>query len=128
MTVNDQSRNELILVIDDDSAVRDSLAIALEDFEYDVLKAEDGKKGLDIYIENYKRIDLVVLDMVMPRMSGKKVLEKMLGIDPSVKVIVTSGHSEEQLDENISRNIKHYLVKPFEIETLDIVIRSVLDA
>ena len=118
---------ETILVVDDDTAVRESIKTALEDFGYEVILSCDGEEGLSIFKENYTTINAVLLDMVMPKMSGKELLKQMLKIDPEVKVIISSGHREEQYDDTIIGSAKNYLNKPFEIDELENMLRQVLD-
>lgn len=122
-----QGGSETILVVDDDNAVRESIKTALEDFGYDVLLAEDGEKGLEVFKARYKEIDAVLLDIIMPKMSGKDLLREMMTIDPEVKVIISSGHLENQYNDKILKNAQNYLNKPFEIDTLEITLRKILD-
>ena len=122
-----QGGSEKILVVDDDSAIRESMKTALEDFGYSVLTAVDGEHGLKVYRENYETIDAVVLDIVMPKMSGKELLREMLKIDPDVKVIISSGHMENQIGDAIIKSASNYLKKPYEIDVLENTLRQVLD-
>jgi len=122
-----QGGSETILVVDDDTAVRESIQTALEDFGYRVICAADGEDGLRQFQRNHRFIDAVLLDMVMPKMSGKELLEKMMKIDPEVKVIISSGHDADQYDDTILRSAKNYLRKPFEIDALDKILRAVLE-
>lgn len=118
---------ETILIVDDDTAVRESIKTALEDFGYEVISACDGEEGLSLFKENQKRINAVLLDMIMPKMSGKELLRQMLKIDPGVKVIISSGHREDQYHDTIIKSAKNYLNKPFEIDELENTLRQVLD-
>jgi len=122
-----QGGTETILLVDDDTAVRESMKTALEDFGYNVITACDGEEGLNLFKANNSRIDAVLLDMVMPKMSGKELLTQMLKIDPGVKVIISSGHSEDQYHDTIIKSAKNYLNKPFEIDELENTLRQVLD-
>lgn len=117
-----------ILVIDDESSIRDTMKLALDSFGYHILTAENGLVGLEIFRQSNPVIDIVFLDMVLPKLSGEKVLDEMLLIDPDVKVIVTSGHSSDEYNSSFLDKIKLYLEKPFDIGGLDLIVRSVLDS
>lgn len=122
-----QGGTETILVVDDDLGIRESIEMALEGFGYKVILGCDGKEGLTLFKENYDKIDVVVLDMIMPIMSGKELLRDMLKIDPQVKVIIASGHTEEKYNDTIIKSAKNYLNKPFELNELENAIRQVID-
>ncbi|MBU1341724.1 MAG: response regulator [Proteobacteria bacterium] len=125
-TLTVQGGTETILVVDDDVSVRESIKTALEDFGYQVITGCDGEEGLALFKENQKTIHAVLLDMIMPKMSGKDVLRQMLKIDPDVKVIISSGHMKEQYNDPIIQFAKNYLNKPFEIDELESTLRQVL--
>ena len=83
--------SETILVVDDESMIRDLAKRILEKSGYSVLTAGSGVEALDVYAEERSRISLVILDLIMPEMGGKQCLEKLLEIDPQVKALVASG-------------------------------------
>ncbi|OGR15355.1 MAG: hypothetical protein A2277_19330 [Desulfobacterales bacterium RIFOXYA12_FULL_46_15] len=122
-----QGGNETILVVDDDISVRESMKRALEDFGYRVILAGDGEEGLDLFKENFNTVNIVLLDMIMPKMPGKELFRQMLTIDPDVKVIISSGHDENHFEDPVIKSAKKYLKKPFEITVLEKTIRQVLD-
>lgn len=122
-----QGGTETILIVDDDLSVRESLQRALEDFGYRILLAGDGEEGLARFKENARAVNLVLLDMIMPKMPGRELLKRMLKIDPDVKVIISSGHDEGHFEDPILKSAKDYLKKPFEINALEKAIRQVLD-
>ena len=84
---------EKILLVDDEEYVRDLGKRILEHAGYTVITAANGKEALEIYAREQSNIALVVLDLIMPQMEGKKCLEELLKINPHVKVIVSTGHS-----------------------------------
>ena len=109
---------KVILTIDDEKFIRSSFRTFLEDFGYDVLEAEDGKKGIEIF-HNYKP-DLILLDLRMPKMDGFEVLEKILSISPNIPIIVVSGVGIiHDAIEAIRRGASDYVLKP--IPDLDIL-------
>ena len=82
---------ETILIIDDDEAVYQSIAAALKYKGYDVLVAANGYEGLDLYKKERDRIDLFLLDLQMPLMSGREVLAALNALASPPKVILPTG-------------------------------------
>ena len=85
------------------------------------------RSGLARFKENAGDVNIVLLDMIMPKMPGRELLKQLLEIKPDVKVIISSGHDEGHFDDPILRSAKGYLKKPFEIKVLEKAIRRVLD-
>jgi two-component system cell cycle sensor histidine kinase/response regulator CckA len=93
-----------------------------------VLKVSDGEDALKIYQEKKEKIDLVILDLIMPGMGGKKCLEGLLQINPDVKVVVASGYSPEGTVKSfLEGGAKHFISKPFNMKEMLQVVREVLD-
>ena len=88
-------REARILVVDDESLFRDLAVDMLHSVGYSVLTAEDGQAGLDFYREHWRAIDLVILDMIMPRLSGADTWRGMKAINPNVRALLASGYSRE---------------------------------
>lgn len=121
------SGDETILVIEDGEMVRNFVKTVLERCGYKVITANDGKEGLDTYIANMNTIDIVVLDLTMPNMSGQTVFEEMLKIKSNVKVIISSGQSNGELRDGVLSKAKGYIHKPYEVSTLIDTVRAILD-
>jgi len=117
--------NETILIVEDEAAISKMAEEALKKVGYSILTAFDGKEGLDVYNEYRETIGLVVLDLTMPTMSGKMFLERILEINPEVKVVISSGHSEEVLQKYTEA--KGYVTKPYMLKDLVRMVRTVLD-
>jgi CheY-like chemotaxis protein len=98
-----------ILVVDDDSLIRGLVANILEDDGYKVTQAVDGREGLEKWREG--SFDLVVSDMTMPVMDGRKMLESMRREDEDVRLIILSGNTPEDLGVP-------FLSKPFDVKKL----------
>jgi CheY-like chemotaxis protein len=115
---------ETVLVVDDESSVRSMLVSLLTRCGYTVLTAQDGEEGVAILSREKKEIDLVLLDLSMPRMSGLQALARMRSIEPGVKVIVQTGYADEavSLEETIE-----VIAKPFQVRALLATVRKVLD-
>lgn len=118
---------ETVLVVDDEALVRDVTKEMLESLGYQVLAAGDGEEALSLYRAEGGRIDLVILDMIMPGMGGGEVYDALRSLDPGVRVILSSGYSlDGQAREIMGLGIREFLQKPFRFEDLSGKIRSVL--
>lgn len=118
-----------ILMVDDESVMRTVAKAILEELGYEVLLAEDGKNGLDLYKAEHQKIDLVILDMLMPVMNGKQCFEEMQKIDPAVKVILSSGFSkEEDVLDMKTKGLRKFIRKPFRRSALSQVVHEVLSS
>ena len=100
----------------------------LENSGYNVVIATNGREALDIYRKRKEEISLVLLDLIMPEMSGRDCLMELVKIDPSVKVLIASGYApEDELQSEISPIVKGFLHKPFATTQLLKGVRSALD-
>ena len=86
---------ETILLVDDEESIRELGAELLDSFGYKVITASNGKEALEIYRMEKDRISLILLDLIMPVMDGKKCLEEILQVKSNAKVIIASGYSEQ---------------------------------
>lgn len=119
--------NEVILMVDDDRSVRDLGREILEKFGYEVLTADNGEEALAVYEKNSGRIDLVILDLIMPGMGGSKCLRGIARINPEAKVLIASGYwslKEEAVLKGLSCG---FICKPYDIGSMLGTIRHVLD-
>ncbi len=112
----------VVLTIDDDQFVRESLANFLEEFGYTVLQAADGLQGLELLAAH--RPDLILVDLRMPRMDGLQVLAKVQEVAPEIPIMVVSGAGDiRDVVEALRRGAWDYLVKP--IQDMNILLHSV---
>ncbi len=119
---------ERILFVDDEDMVLNVIGKMLIKMGYDALSANNGQKALDLYKENQGKIDLVLLDMVMPDMGGGETYDRLKDINPDIKVLLASGYSiEGQATEIINRGCNGFIQKPFNMSGLSQKIRAVLD-
>ena len=118
---------ETILVADDDAALRELAEKFLGMFGYTIITAVDGNEALAVFKENKDRIDLVILDIIMPNMNGKNAFAEMRKINPAVKAIFISGytsdiiHKRGMLDQDLD-----FVTKPLNPKNLLIKVREVL--
>ena len=121
---NDTIDKPAILVIDDDISILDGMRIALQK-EYDVDICRSGQEGLVCWKK--KKHDLVLLDLMLPGISGEKVLQEMRSIIPYQAIIIESARSEKEIQQKlILLGVNDYLTKPFTSEILKKTCRMVL--
>jgi CheY-like chemotaxis protein len=120
--------NETLLLVEDEELVRDLGREILADFGYEVIVAENGKSALDIYQEQKDRISLVILDLIMPEMDGRRCLKELLHMDRSARVLIASGYFEDiTFDDEILSTAKGFILKPYDMRTLLQTVRKILD-
>jgi signal transduction histidine kinase/ActR/RegA family two-component response regulator len=103
-----------VLVVEDEEKMLHALEKILAKQGYQVLTASDGEMALDIYERHNETIDVVLLDMGLPKMSGRDVLLRMKNRDPDVQVVIASGHFEDDMNSDIDQaGVKHSLRKPY---------------
>jgi signal transduction histidine kinase len=118
-----------ILLVDDEEYVRDLGKRILERANYTVIIAANGTEALEIYDREWPTIGLVILDLIMPQMSGEKCLEELYKINPYAKVVVSSGHSVDPNERiHLAARAKGFVNKPYQMNRLLEVVGEVLDA
>ncbi len=119
--------NETILLVDDEPMIRNLGRRILQSYGYQVLLAEDGMQAVNLYRDERDRIDLVILDLTMPRLSGRDAYRQLLQIDPEVQVLFASGYSAEHITEREYGRILGFVSKPYRPEDLAHTVRMALD-
>ena len=112
-----------ILVVDDEAHILHVLSLKLLNAGYEVLTASDGVEGVDVYKKRGKDIDVVLIDVVMPRMGGRDCLRKLKEINPGVRAVLSTGYA---LDDSIQRILDEgtagFVQKPYRLEQLSKVV------
>jgi len=119
---------ETILVADDEAVLRNLLKETLASKGYRILTAKNGKEAVDIFRLNRDAIDLLVVDLVMPEMSGEEVVDVVRRIRPEMKILVITGYSQESEEQDALRaRVQGFLQKPFDPDDLLLKVRGILD-
>ena len=120
--------DESILLVDDEAAIRKSSALILENKGYTVQTAANGEEALNVFQGHPSRFDLVILDLGMPGMGGKKCLKQLLALDPSLKILIASGYSADgRIQDTLNQGASAFIAKPFRGNELLKAVRRLLD-
>jgi CheY-like chemotaxis protein len=121
------NHNELVLVVDDEEAIRKVAQKTLERHGYRVLLAADGAEAVSVYASRRNEIDAVITDMAMPIMDGSATILALKAINPAIKIVTTSGlASEGGLAKALSAGVRHFIPKPYTAEAMLHVLQEVL--
>jgi len=119
---------ETILLVDDEKMILEVNEELLECMGYRVYAAGSGQEAIAVYMEKRNEIDLVILDMIMPGISGGETFDRLREINPGVKVLLSSGYSiTGQAQEILDRGCNGFLQKPFHPEKFSNKVREMLD-
>ena len=121
-----QGNGELILIVDDEPAIREITKTSLENHNYQAITASDGIEAIALYVENQDKIALVLTDMVMPSMDGLTTIKTLQKINPQVKIIALSGlATTEKVNAAHNAGVKAFLAKPYTTHQLLETIKAV---
>lgn len=115
-----------ILVVDDDEIVRQVLEMLLKDLGYEVVSASDPYEAISIFDLNKDSIDLVISDMIMPKLNGKELFYKLKEIKKNLKFVLLSGYTKNNVDERFLNDIDLFLEKPIRRDILEKEIKKCL--
>lgn len=116
---------EIVLVVDDETAIREITKATLEGQGYSVLTASDGTEAIALYAQKKERIKAVIMDMMMPYLDGPATIRALQKLDPAVKIIASSGFiGSDRSAEIANANVRFFLQKPYTAEKL---LRTVAD-
>jgi CheY-like chemotaxis protein len=123
-----RGRGETILLVDDEHFIRDLGERILVEHGYQVMTAADGARAIALYREHIDEIDLVILDLMMPGIGGRRCLKEIIQIDPKVKVLLASGYSPHGSGEQaLESGALGFVGKPYGMSELLQRIRAALD-
>jgi len=113
------SSRGLILLVDDEEVVRRSFARLLRQAGHMVIEASDGLKAVETYRQAFPRPNLVILDLDMPVLSGEETQDRLLAVDPQVRILFVSGHDEPSRESAVhARGALGFLRKPCKVQVL----------
>jgi CheY-like chemotaxis protein len=116
-----------VLLIDDEAVIRDVGSEMLKRLGFSVVTASDGAGALDTFRRNRETVDLVILDLMLPDMTGSQVFDGIRSADPEAKVLLSSGYAAEGEAAGIlERGCKGFIQKPFNLQRLSDTIAGVL--
>ncbi|MDH4162311.1 MAG: PAS domain S-box protein [Nitrospirota bacterium] len=124
-----QEGHETVLVAEDDTALRQLTRTMMTEFGYTVIEAVDGEDAVRKFRENQERVQLVILDVVMPKKNGREVRDEIRAIRPDAKVLFISGYGADILaSKGLGEGTDEYLLKP--VSPMDLLrkVRKVLDS
>jgi CheY-like chemotaxis protein len=115
-------------VIEDEESVSEIARDMLSGLGYTVYVAHDGREGVELYRTRQASIDLVLLDINMPVMSGQEAFEALRRIQPQLRIIIVTGYGKGVIDTpRFSSDVNGFVQKPFQLETLAFKVRKALD-
>jgi PAS domain S-box-containing protein len=119
---------ETVLLVDDEEMVADVGGKMLKKLGYQIVLAESGRTALQLFEKMQDRIDLVILDMIMPDMGGSETFDQLKAISPDIKVLLSSGYSiDGQASEIMKRGCNGFIQKPFNLKHFSQKVREILD-
>ncbi len=127
LTTDLRKAKETVFLIDDDDMIADVSEMILKSSGYDVVSAKSGKEAIEVYKENHSRIDMVILDMILPDMGGGDTYDSLKEINPEIKVLLASGYDIEYQGRDImERGCDGFIQKPFNMNELLEKIKGIL--
>ena len=118
---------ETILLVDDEEIITDVASRLLTELGYTILIANSGEKAIEIYTQKKDDIDLIILDMIMPNLSGGETFDRLKSVNPNVRAILSSGYSIDGKAQAImKKGVRVFLQKPYRLNDLAQKIREAL--
>ena len=119
---------ETVLLVDDEPMIIDVGSAMLKNLGYFVYTAGNGSEAIDLYSTHGAEIDLIILDMIMPELSGEETFNRLKTIDPAVRVLLSSGYSlDGQAEKILAAGCCGFIQKPFNMSHFSQKIRAILD-
>ena len=119
---------EKILVVDDEERSMSIMKVVLERLGYNVTAMTSSLEAMELFKKDPHRFDLLLTDLIMPQMSGDKLISEVIKIRPDVPVIITSGFTDTIVNDNFNQiSNKAFIPKPFQPKELAKTVRQVLD-
>lgn len=122
--------SETIVVVDDQPVVLDFCRTTLERAGYTVFSASSGEQALSFFEPNRSPVDLALIDVVMPGMTGVELAKRLQDLNPGIRIVLMSGYSPDEVKKVVGEHASQYrsMWKPFEARTLVQMIKNALDS
>ncbi len=125
---SDLNGTETVLIVEDNTPVREISREILKRHGYTVLVAENGKEAMSVLDEYKGRVDMILTDVVMPEMDGEKMSTEITGRNPDIKILYMSGYTDDVIaPRGVLDKGVNFIQKPFTLQDLAIKVRKVLD-
>jgi len=119
---------ETVLIAEDNHDVRVYVRDILREYGYKTIEVEDGQEAVNTFRRLQDKIDLAIVDVVMPKKNGKEVFTEIMGINPNMRLLFMSGYTGDVVfDKGVLDTEKNFLAKPFAPEDLLVRVRELLD-
>ena len=115
-----------ILLADDEKMVLDIGVQMLKRLGFNVIAVESGKKAVEAFQEKNDSIDLVILDLVMPDLGGAEVVDAIKGINPDIKIMLSSGYGRDADTADLMQSCQAFIQKPFSMKDLTAALEDIL--
>jgi CheY-like chemotaxis protein len=122
-----QPWQETILVVEDAESIRSLVCAMLSQSGYHCLEAGDGAEALDVLQAGSDPVNLVLTDMIMPRMTGAELAQELARIHPEIRIMFMSGYADDPIVRSLDTSAAIFLAKPFTATILTEKVREVLD-
>jgi two-component system cell cycle sensor histidine kinase/response regulator CckA len=120
---------ETILIVDDEPHVRNLVRISLSERGYTVMEAGDGLEALDLYGRHGAEIDMILIDLIMPKLGGRDTYLRLKQMNPGVRAMFATGYGiDDQVQELLATGVLGIIKKPYEMTAVEGEIRRVLDS
>jgi len=120
--------SETVLLVDDEDMIIDIGKRMMDALGYEIMIAKSGEEAIEIFQTNKDSIDMIILDMIMPGMGGGETYDILKGINPNIKILLSSGYSiDGQASEILKRGCDGFIQKPFDLKNLSEKLRAILD-
>ena len=116
-----------VLLADDEEMVLDIGVQMLKRLGFNVIPVESGRKAIETFKAKRDSIDIIILDIVMPDLSGAEVVDAIKAIDPNSKIVLASGYGKDRKINAIMQNCHGFIQKPFSLQQLSASIQSIIE-
>ncbi|MCK5796016.1 MAG: PAS domain-containing protein [Deltaproteobacteria bacterium] len=124
---SDATSSLRVLVVEDELFVRRAASAMLRHLGHHAIEAEDGESAIEVFEAEHETIDLVLLDLVMPRMNGVNCFFELKRIDPTVRAVLCSGYGkDDRVQAGLTAGVLGFLEKPYTKKTLNVVLQEIL--